>query len=228
MFPEKKDKPEFAQHTYTDHVVAYIKQSILDGTYEPGTKVKELVIARKLSISRAPIREALQILIQEGLVIWIPQKGKFITNLNADQIRNSYFTGGILEGAAVAQAMDLYTEKDFKQLEGVAARMLDIAESGKSVKKFAPLDNKFHKILFSRVDNDFVKEFCKRSCQGLSKFLFYKYWINLFTPHEVYQRHQIIVDVLRDKDADKIEKTIRQHYIDAGEKMYQIKKEEAE
>jgi len=89
----KKDKSlDFKSHTYTDHVVTYIKKSILDGTYKPGMKVKELVISKKLSISRAPIREALQILIKEGLVVWTPQKGKFITELDPKQIRDSYWT----------------------------------------------------------------------------------------------------------------------------------------
>ncbi len=69
----KKDKSlEFKTHTYTDHVVTYIKKSILDGTYKPGTKVKELVISKKLSISRAPIREALQILIKEYTLVFQP------------------------------------------------------------------------------------------------------------------------------------------------------------
>ncbi len=210
---------DIKKETYTDLVVSYIKKCILNGTYKPGTKVKELAIAQKLSISRAPIREGLQILIKEGLVVWEPQKGKFITQLNPKQIRDSYFTGGILEAAAVSTALHRYTDKDIKKLETIAEKMRNVAENDDPVELLAGLDDKFHKILFSRIDNEFVVEFCRRSCQGLSKFLLFRFWINLYTPHEVYARHKVIVDALKHGDAVELEKQIRQHYFDAGERM---------
>jgi len=210
---------DIKKETYTDLVVTYIKKCILNGTYKPGTKVKELAIAQKLSISRAPIREGLQILIKEGLVVWEPQKGKFITKLNPKQIRDSYFTGGILEAAAVSTNLHRYTDKDIKKLEAIAEKMRKVAEKDEPVELLANLDDKFHKILVSRVDNEFVVEFCRRSCQGLSKFLLFRFWINLYTPHEVYIRHKVIVDTLKKGDAVELEKQIRQHYFDAGERM---------
>ena len=207
------------KETYTDLVVAYIKRCILNGTYKPGTKVKELVIAQKLSISRGPIREALQVLVKEGLVVWAPQQGKFITELNPKQIRDSYFAGGILEAAAVSTALHRYTAKDIKKLEEIAEKMRKVAEDNEPVELLADLDDKFHKILFSRIDNEFVVEFCRRSCQGLSKFLLFRFWIKLYTAHEVYTRHKKIIDTLKQGDAIELEKQIRQHYFDAGERM---------
>ncbi len=210
---------DIKKETYTDLVVTYIKKCILNGTYKPGTKVKELVIAQKLSISRAPIREGLQILIKEGLVVWEPQKGKFITKLNPKQIRDSYFTGGILEAAAVSTNLHRYTEKDIKKLEAIAEKMRKVAEKDEPVELLANLDDKFHKILVSRIDNELIVEFCRRSCQGLSKFLLFRFWINLYTPHEVYIRHKVLADALKRGDAVELEKQIRQHYFDAGERM---------
>lgn len=207
------------KQTYTDLVVTYIKQCILNGTYKPGAKVKELTIAQKLSISRAPIREALQVLIKEGLVVWKPQKGKFITELTPKQIRDSYFAGGILEAAAVSSALNRYTAKDIKKLEEVAEKMRQVAENNSPVELLSDLDNKFHKILFSRIDNEFIAEFCRRSCQGLSKFLLFRFWIKLYTAHEVYTRHKILVDAIKQGDGVELERQVRQHYFDAGERM---------
>lgn len=218
-------KTDIKKQTYTDLVVGYIKQCILNGTYKPGTKVKELVIAQKLSISRAPIREALQILIKEGLVVWLPQKGKFITQLTPKQIRDSYFTGGILEAAAVSQAIHRYTPKDIARLTAIAERMKGVADKNEPIEKIATLDDKFHQVLFSRIDNEFVVEFCRRSCQGLSKFLLFRYWIKLYTPHEVYNRHKVIVAALQKGNASELEQEIRKHYFDAGDRMYTVSQE---
>ncbi len=217
---------DFKKHTYTDLVVTYIKKSILDGTYQPGTKVKELVISKKLSISRAPIREALQILIKEGLVVWIPQKGKYITELDPKQIRDNYFTGGILEAAAVCSVIQKYTAGDIRKLEEIAEKMRLVAENGEPIEKIAPLDDKFHKILFSRIDNELLLEFCRRSCQGISKFLLFKYWIQLYSVEEVYWRHKVIVDTLKKGDVYELEGRIRNHYLDAGMRMSEICKRE--
>lgn len=210
------------KQTYTDLVVKYVKQGILNGTYKPGTKVKELVIAQKLSISRAPVREALQVLIKEGLVVWLPQKGKFITELKAKQIRDGYFTGGLLEAAGVSAVIHRYTEKDIQRLESVAEKMRKVAENTEPIETLAALDDKFHKVLFSKIDNEFVIEFCRRSCQGLRKFLLFQYWVKLFTPEEVYARHKVIVDALKQGDPAELEKQIKQHYFDAGERMSAI------
>ncbi|SHO51595.1 GntR family transcriptional regulator [Desulfopila aestuarii] len=219
---------DFKKQTYTDHVVTYIKQSILDGTYKPGSKVKELVIAKKLSISRAPIREALQILIKEGLVVWTPQKGKFITKLDPKQIRDSYFTGGILEAAAVCSVIQKYTARDIKSLEELAEKMRLVAENGEPIETLAPLDDKFHQILFSRIDNELLLEFCRRACQGISKFLLFRYWIQLYSVEEVYWRHKNIVDSLRKGDVYELEGCIRNHYLDAGKRMSEICRRETE
>lgn len=217
---------DIKKQTYIDLVVTYIKQSILDGTYRPGTKVKELVLAKKLSISRAPVREALQVLIKEGLVIWIPQKGKYIAELDSKQIRDSYFTGGILEAAAVASAIEKYSARDIKKLEDIAEKMRQISKNGELAEKIPQLDDKFHKVLFSRVDNDLILEFCRRSCQGIRKYLLFRYWIQLFTFDEIYRRHKAIVEALKDGDASKVETCIRSHYFDAGKRMSEIREKQ--
>lgn len=205
--------------TYSAQIIEYIKDAILRGELGPGDKVNEAHFATRLSISRAPIREALQMLVQEGLIVSIPQRGKFITSLTAKEIKDSYFTGGVLEGAAVAAGVDKFTEDDFNKLQGIIDQMKQLAENGENRDKLAPLDNAFHDILLSKTDNKLLVELSHRSCRGISKFLFFKHWRKQFTTKENYARHQAVLDVLRTKNPVAVEKCIRQHYIEAGERM---------
>lgn len=205
--------------TYSQQVADYIKQSILKGELQPGDQVKEVELSEKLAISRAPIREALQLLAREGLIQTEPQKGKYITELTSQQIKDSYFTGGVLEAAAVSQTLHLYTEKDLARLEEIVQGMYHVAQSGKDIDSLAELDNEFHNVLFSRITNELLIDLCRRSCQGISKFLLYRHWINLFDPQEVYERHIAILDALKTGKASKVEKVIRKHYTDSGERM---------
>ena len=210
---------DFIKQTYSDQVADYVKNLILSGALVPGAPIKELAIASELSISRAPVREAMQILVREGLIESHPQKGKNVTALTAKQIKNSYFTGGVLEAAAVSQVLDKYTEKDISKLERIVAKMKAVADRNGPVSDQAPLDNAFHDLLFSRIDNELIVELCKRSCQGISKFLLYKHWVKLFPPKKVYERHKEIVAALKTKNPQNVERVIREHYISSGERM---------
>ena len=209
----------FRKQTYSDQVADYIKGRILSGDLSPGAPITEVAIAAELSISRAPVREAMQILVREGLIESHPQKGKNVTALTAQQIRNSYFTGGVLEAAAVANALGRYTDRDIEKLERIVGKMRSIAEKSGSVADQAPLDNAFHDLLFSRADNELMVELCRRSCQGISKFLLYKHWVKLFSARKVCERHQEIVDALKTKDPRIVERVIREHYFASGERM---------
>lgn len=205
--------------TYSAQIIEYIKDAILRGELCPGDKVNEVHLASRLSISRAPIREALQMLVQEGLIVSIPQRGKFITSLTAKEIQDSYFTGGVLEGAAVASTVDQFTEDDFNKLQAIIEQMKQLAENGENKDKLAPLDNAFHDILLSKTNNNLLVELSHRSCRGISKFLFFKHWRKQFTTKENFERHQAVLDVLRIKNPVAVENCIRLHYKEAGERM---------
>lgn len=210
---------DFKKTTYSDQVADFVKKRILRGDLAPGDPITEVAIASELSISRAPVREAMQILIREGLVESHPQRGKNVTALTAKQIKNSYFTGGVLEAAAVSNVLDHYTDKDIAELERIIAKMNDIAIHNGPVSDLAPLDNAFHDLLFSRIDNDLIIELCRRACQGISKFLLFKFWVKLFPAEKVYQRHKEIVDAVKAKDPLTVERVIRNHYIESGKRM---------
>lgn len=205
--------------TYSEQVVEYIKECILKGELKPGDQIKEVQLSQKLGISRAPIREALQMLSREGLIASKPQKGKTVVALTSKQIKDSYFTGCVLEAAAVTQALPYYTDEDLNRLEELVEQMREIAENDGPAESLADIDTAFHGILFSRVDNDLLIDLCRRSCQGISKFLLYQHWVKLFPPKDVYRRHKAILDALREGRPSKLEKVIRHHYIESGERM---------
>lgn len=212
--------PGIRKLTYSEQVVEYIKQALLDGRLSPGDQVKEGELSQELGISRAPVREALQTLARDGLIHSEPQKGKYVAALTSKQIQNSYFAGGVLEAAAVSEALPLYTDDDIARMEEYLEIMRQMAERNEVDESLRELDNAFHSVLFSRIDNDLIIDLCRRSCQGISKFLFYKYWLGLYTPQEIYERHKAILDAVKSRKPALVEKILRKHYTDSGKRMY--------
>lgn len=214
--------------TYSDQIIDYIKQALLRGDLVPGDKVNEVHLASALSISRAPVREALQMLVTEGLVVSIPQRGKFITSLTSKDIRDSYRMGGVLEGAAISASVANYSEQDFARLENLLKEMTTLDETGADyAEEFARLDVAFHETLLAKSENKLMIAKARDVCQRLSKFLLYRYWPRAFTHAEVVERHGRILDAVRSGSPERIERVIRNHYDELGERMCRFGKDVA-
>lgn len=204
--------------TYSEQALIFIKRCLLEGEFVAGDKLDEVVLSKRLSISRAPIREALQTLVQEGLVTSIPQRGKFVTTLTPAEIRNSYITGGILEAAAAASCVDMYTQEDFEEMERILTRM-NCASKKHDLDTLAELDTEFHAVVLSHSDNTILKEVAIKSCQKLSKILLFRCWREAFTCGEMYERHLEVYEAIHTRDAATVEAVIRRHYVESGERV---------
>lgn len=77
----------FRQQTYSDQVDDYIKGRILSGNLAPDALNTQVAIAAKLSFSRAPVREAMQKLVLDGLIESHPKKVKNVTALMENKIK---------------------------------------------------------------------------------------------------------------------------------------------
>ncbi len=203
--------------TYKDQVVDYVYQLLLNNELNPGDQLKETMLAEQMGISRAPIREAMKELIMNGLVDYRPQVGNFIPIFSPKQIIDSYTTRGVLEGFAVMESSDQFTATDIEKLEGLVERM-EAHAAQKNRKMVIEVGGEFHDLLISKNNNVQLLEYTDRLSLKLH-ILFFKYWGRLYSPAEIGRRHREIVDGVKSKDPDLIEKVIRQHYVETGSKI---------
>lgn len=73
---------------------------IVDGSFRPGEQINEAQVANQLEVSRGPVREALQRLVQEGLLISKPNRGVFVRELTPVDIAEIYAAREVIECAA--------------------------------------------------------------------------------------------------------------------------------
>ena len=78
-----------------------IKRAVLTGQLEPGQKVNELRIAEQMRVSRAPLREAIRELVQQGLLTSIPYAGTFVIDVTAKDIEDAYSLNKVLDEFAI-------------------------------------------------------------------------------------------------------------------------------
>ena len=86
--------------TVTENVIATIRERILDGKYSPGSHLHEAVMATDLDVSRTPIRDALRVLANEKLLVYYPNRGYVVRNVDTKDVLDAYDVRGTLEGMA--------------------------------------------------------------------------------------------------------------------------------
>ncbi len=128
-----------------EEVMSYLRGLILTGALKPGTKIDQEAVSKRLDVSRSPIREALVVLGQEGLLEVTPRRGAFVSRLTPDDIVDHYELFGVVSGRAAAMAADSLKQDDIADLQAVHERFT----AGAGTKELQKLNEEFHRIINS-------------------------------------------------------------------------------
>jgi DNA-binding GntR family transcriptional regulator len=93
---------ELETYSLVELAVDRLRRDILSGRTDPGERLVEEQLTRRLGISRAPLREAMRLLAQQGLVEHIPRRGARVATLSDADVRELYEVRDVLERHAVA------------------------------------------------------------------------------------------------------------------------------
>jgi DNA-binding GntR family transcriptional regulator len=129
-----------------------IRESILAGRIPAGARIAELDLARQLSVSRTPIREALSRLAAEGLVELSPNRGARVASWTSEELREIFEVRLRLEPYAVSQAVPLLSPAETDELGDLARSMLAFGQDQASP-EIVQLNQRFHGLLIARAGN---------------------------------------------------------------------------
>ena len=87
--------------TVTSNVVKYLREKIISWEFKPGEKLNLSEICIKLGVSGPPVREAFRIIEHEQLMVTVPRKGTYVTQINRDNLRSIYEVREMIECFAI-------------------------------------------------------------------------------------------------------------------------------
>jgi DNA-binding GntR family transcriptional regulator len=87
--------------TTVDRVAEELRRAVFDGELESGTALREVALAESLGVSRPTVREALGLLVAEGLATREPNRGVSVSTPDPDSVRDICRARWVLEGAGV-------------------------------------------------------------------------------------------------------------------------------
>ena len=160
--------------TLTDHAYRLIEEQIVTLRLEPGNVLSEQMLSAAFGIGRTPIREALQRLAQEGLVIILPRKGILVSDLNPRHQLLVLEVRRELERLLSRAGAERATKAQREQLLDIA-RGMDAAARKNDDIAFMRLDREFNRLMVEAAHNSYAARSMKL-LQGLSRRFWYMHY----------------------------------------------------
>ncbi len=178
-----------------------IRRSIIMGHRKPGERLDVEEIARQYNSSITPLRDALQMLTQEGLVTIKPRSGYFVTRMTLKQLRDMMELRKILELAAVERAAMRITPSQIQELRTVHAGYT--GDDDVSYDRYTDENRKFHVTIALASGNMELAELIGRLHDRLARFMVLRH-----AGQSQEYTHARIVDALEKHDPEAAKKAL--------------------
>jgi DNA-binding GntR family transcriptional regulator len=205
--------------TATQRVLTDLRASILSFELKPGEPLGEDELARRLEVSRTPVREALSLLQQEGLVRRIRNRGAMVADVSLQAVLEAYEVRQHLESAAARKACAHVTDDDVAEIRSTIARMHPQPANIEEKLENEALDRGVHNVVLRVAGNTLLKDVVEQTRRRTQRVMF-------VLPQGRYgtsiAEHQAIADALQARDADAAEEAMRRHLQTASERLYPL------
>lgn len=203
--------------TKSELVFNTLKDRITNGEIEPGT---ELIISRlseEFNVSTIPVREALKTLASEGLVEIEPHKSAKVIEFDLEKLHQIITIRAGLEGYAARLAVFHINEIQLKSLENIINKMKEFMKE-LDIEGFNKNNLKFHRQLYQIPPYPVLYEMIVKVWDG-GRWTRSVFAISPKRMEKSIDEHIAILDAIRDKDEDKVEKLVREHRMRAGKEL---------
>ncbi len=189
-----------------------LHDAIASGDFPPGSQLTESGLAADLGVSRGPLREAMQRLTAEGLLVSHRNRGLFVVSMDDDDIRDMYVARTAVERAAVAQVIVRKDRTAVDDLNDAVAAMREFIDEPNGA-EMAEADMLFHQTLvdhahsqrLSRLHETILVEtrMCLRAMRGTYS-----------SGKDRIDEHQTLVDAIAAGDAEAADRLMIEHMRD--------------
>lgn len=208
------------QESTPSRIAALVRAAIASGDFPPGAQLFEADLARQLGVSRGPLREGLQRLAQEGLLVSVRNRGLFVVELTPEHVRDMYLARAAIERCAA----DVLVRGDHvaaaDALGTALEEMARAAEAGDS-RGVAEADIRFHETLVGLTGSQRLRRVHETQAAEARICI---HALGSTYAHDVLrvEEHRAIVQALRDGDGELLDRLLVAHMEDAVTELVEL------
>ena len=213
MTPTASPAAPIPRTTLASIVTERLRTNIVNGTLEPGSQLNEAELANSFGVSRGPVREALQRLVQEGLLLSEPHRGVFIPVLTEDDVLDIYLAREALEHAALLSVAAMGTSAAASRALDHYVTLMEQAEAAGNWEAVGNFDLEFHVAL---VDASGSQRLRRMFSTVISET---RLCLGVLTAgdarSDLVQEHRQVCDLMQAGDIDQALAVLKKHFDDA-------------
>ncbi len=204
----------------TTNVLDYIKGRILSFSLLPGVKISDEEIAKVFGTSRSPVREALNRLVEQGLVEARPHRGFIVKAFKKKDVEDHYILRESLECLAVRLAIRTIDKKKTTALEKLLAKYPLVMRSYDLV-RYSKADEEFHDHIALYSENTLLYETLRNLHERIHIIRRYDH-LRVGSFEETYEEHRLILKHMTQRNVKQAVKAMSLHILKSMESVIQI------
>ena len=193
--------------TVGPQVYRLLRRRIIQAELLPGERLSESEVAKALSVSRQPVREAFIKLSEEGLVQVLPQRGTFVTKISVAAVMDARFVREAIEADVVRMVAESRSAGAIDELRRHVAQQKSVPHNDRAA--FLRLDELFHRTLAASAG----KSYAWNVIEGVKAQMDRVRFLSVDDMHvtRLIDQHERIVEAIASGDRNGAEQAMRLH-----------------
>lgn len=192
-----------------ERVFSQLEEDILTGRLKPRERLVETQLARKMGVSRTPVREAIHRLELKGFVKTIPNIGAIVNDFSTKDLMDIYEIRYNLEELAARLALSNISDEIITRLYEIVKEFeKNVPE--KNIRRLIELDDEFHSCLFNASNNFRLSRMIK-DLRDLTRVVRHHSW---YFPRSLMRSHKMhieMINALEKRDTSKLKRLVKEH-----------------
>ena len=205
--------------TLADQATIRLRNAIERGSLRPGLQLVERDLAQRLGMSRVPIREAIQRLVEEGLVKKLPHRGTFVYLPSPEEIEEICSLRIVLEWFVIERVMARWNAEHEAALEAVLDELREAAMNQER-HRMSELDAQFHNLMWEIADHNILLEVVSSLRKRVTRLLYET--ISLMPTERLFEAvtsHETLIGVIKSGDVAEAKAEMSRHIEGARDRI---------
>jgi DNA-binding GntR family transcriptional regulator len=205
----RRTLPRIERGNLHDDVVVVLRDMIVQDQLPPGTRIAEAELCEQFGISRTPLREAIRVLVSEGLVTLVPRKGAMVATPTLDEIKGMFCALGALEAVCAPMACANFTDADIKSIEREHELMQRLHDDGR-LGDYYRANIAIHDSIVEASRNTFLTDLHRSISVRIMRDRYF-----VAVPKDAWRRamreHNDILEAIRRRDGERLGRLLLSH-----------------
>jgi len=192
-----------------DELATQLRDLLMRGELKAGDKISEQALCQRFGVSRTPLREALKVLANEGLIILLPNRGASVARISPGEIDELFPIMGAMEALAGETACARITDAGIAAIEVMHEEMLDHYR-GRNAAGYLQVNRKIHEAIFEAAGNRELTQFYQTLMVRIHAVRF----VAQKSPErwrEAVEDHERMIAALKARDGERLGAVLKEH-----------------